>query len=830
MRLYFLIALLIFSITAFSQKKFAFVQGKVIDENENTIPNVSVIILGKTTGVVTNDSGFFIIKVPAEKAIALLFTHTGYNESQMNFLLNEKEKEIVTIRLEKGRKTLETVVVTDERERKEAGLTKINPKDAIVLPSTVGGVEGMIKTLVGSNNELTSNYNVRGGNYDENLIYINDFEIYRPYLVSSGQQEGLSFINPEMAKNVSFYNGGYQCKYGDKMSSVLDIQYRKPKEFAGSVYISPLEQGFHLENISRNNRLTFIMGVRNKTNKNLLSSQETTGTYAPSSSDVQAYITYKVSEKWQLELLGNLSTTKFNFIPQSAQKTSSVFSPFFTENLGLDIYFNGQEKDAYSTNFIGFSAINQPNSKIKIKWMLSHYQDIENENFDIGANYLFGERNFDNGSSTFGQIINPLGSGYYQNYGRNSLNIQIYNASVKASIEEKNHFIQFGSSVEQAIIHDKLYEWEFQDSAEYSLPLNSGNLSSFLNNSVNLSYQKYTGFVQDNMNFKNENRDISLQYGLRYNYNSLNHEFFVSPRAQVSIKPNWEKDVVFKFAAGSYNQPPFYRELRGYNGLINPNVLSQKSLQAVAGVDYNFKNSARPFRLTTEAYYKNIKDLNPYDIDNVKIQYFGNNNAKGYAYGVESRLYGELIKDAESWFSIGLMRTREKIDNDYYYDYKNAAGQIITGSSTDKVPVDSVRNQLGWVRRPSDRLLTLGLFLQDYLSTNKNFKVHLNLIYGSNMPFNIPNSVKFRNALIIDPYIRADIGFSALLLSEKSKRRSHSPFKEFENIWASLEVFNLINRANVISYQLIKDFSNSTYAIPNTLTPRLINFKIVGRF
>jgi len=820
----------LFILTAAAQKKAAFVSGRVIDANDNGLAKVSVIMLGKTTGIVTNDTGYFRMKVPADKSFALVFSHTGYAETQKNFYLSENEEEKVLVKLEQQGKTMTTIVVGDERERKELGLTKINPKNALVLPSTVGGVEGLIKILVGSNNELTSQYSVRGGNYDENLMYVNDFEIFRPYLVRSGQQEGLSFINPEMAKNVSFYNGGFQAKYGDKMSSVLDVQYKKPKQFGGSAYISLLEQGFHLEGTSKNERITYLVGLRNRNNSNLLSTQEVKGAYIPSSSDLQAFVTYRLNEKWQLEFLTNFSASRFNYRPESAQKTTSVFSPLFTANLGLDIYFEGQEKDAYKTNLVGLSAINTPNKNLRLKWMLSRFQDKEKENFDIAGAYLFGDRDFDNNSSSFGQIVNPMGAGYYQNYGRNLLDITVWNASLKGSLDKGKHFIQFGNSIEQTNIDDKLYEWEYQDSAGYSLPVNTGKLSSFLNSTANLSINKYSGYLQDNISFKNEKRDITLQYGVRYNYNSLNKEFIISPRAQVSIMPAWKKDVAFKLAAGIYDQPPFYRELRRYDGTLNTDLKSQKSYQVVAGFDYNFKSANRPFRLTTEAYYKSIHDLVTYDVDNVRIRYYGNNNAKGYAYGLETRLYGELVKDAESWLSVGLMRTRENIEGDHYYDYKNAAGEVINSGSEDKVPVDSVRQDVGWLRRPTDRLITIGLFLQDYLSTNKNFRVHLNMLYGSNMPFNIPNNVKYRNGLVIDPYIRVDIGFSALLLSEKSSRRSHSPFRNFENIWVSLEIFNLIDRPNTISYQLVKDFSNTVYTIPNRLTPRLLNIKMVARF
>ena len=833
MRTALTILLLLGTLYSYSQKKQAWVSGKAIDENENPLSKVSVVILGKTSGLTTNDSGQFKIKVPANRSFALVFTYSGYNEVQKNFYLSDGEEEKITVQMERGSKTLDEVLVSDDKERTETGLTKINPKTAITLPSTTGGVEAMIKILVGSNNELTSQYSVRGGNYDENLIYINDFEIFRPYLVRSGQQEGLSFINPELAKNVNFYTGGFQAKYGDKMSSVLDIQYKKPAGFGGSAYVSLLEQGLHLEGAAKKGKITYLIGVRNRSNKNLLKSQETVGSYIPSSSDVQAFVTYKLNEKIQLELLGTYSVTKFTLFPESVQKTTSVFSPFFTANLGLDILFEGQEKDGYKTNLVGLSIVHTPNKKLKLKWMVSRFQNKENENFDIAGAYLFGDRDFDRTSSTYGQIVNPLGAGYYQNYGRNELNINVYNATLKGSYTTGKHFIQFGNSIEQTNITDKLKEWEYQDSAGYSLPHNPAQLNLYksLNSTADLTIQKYSGYVQDNIRLGKNNKDIMLQAGVRYNYNSLNKEFLISPRMQLSWKPNWKKDMVLKLAAGAYHQPPFYRELRKYDGTLNTQVKAQKSYQFVAGMDYNFKGFGnRPFRISTEAYYKAMSSVDVYDIDNVKIRYAANNNAKAYATGFEARLFGELVKDAESWLSIGIMQTKEDLDNDFYYQYKNAAGEIITAKSTDQVAVDSIRNNVGFVRRPTDRLITAGLYLEDYLTTNKNFKVHLNLLYGSNMSYNIPNSVKYRNALIIEPYIRVDVGFSAQLLSEKSKRRSHSPFKDFQNIWASFEVFNLIDRRNTISFQLIKDFANNVYAIPNRLTPRLVNFKIVGRF
>ena len=824
---------LFFSSSTNAQKNSATVKGIVIDENDKPISNVSIVILGKQKGITSSDSGYFIIKCEAEKSFALSFSHTSYHDSQKEFYLSKNEIVSVVIKLSASLKSMESVVISDEKERKENSLVKINPKNAILLPSTTGGIEALIKTIVGSNNELTSQYNVRGGNYDENLIYINDFEIFRPYLVSNGQQEGLSFINPEMVKNVNFYTGGFQSKYGDKMSSVLDIQYKKPTRFNGSIYFSFLEQGLQLGGSMNKGKSTYLFGIRNKNNQSILRNQPTTGIYSPSSSDFQGLVTHKFSEKFQLELLSVFSSTRFSYYPESVKKTSSVFSPLFTANLGLDVYFEGQEKDAYQTSLIGATLIHTPNKRLKLKWLLSRFNDKEKENYDITGAYLFGDRDFDNTSSTFGEIINPMGAGQYQQYARNQLSIEVWNFGHRGSFEKGKHFFQWGNNIEQVKISDVIRQFEYQDSAGYALPYltTSIPLINAINNKTDLTLQKYSGYIQDNIHLTKSLRDISLQIGVRYHYNSLNKELLISPRAQISWKPLWKKDVVLRLAAGIYNQPPFYRELSNYNGEINTQIKSQKSIQFVAGIDHQFNSTnEKPFRLSIEGYYKSMSDIIPYDIDNVKIKYLGENNAKAYATGIEFRLFGELVKDAESWLSIGFMRTKENLNHDYYNTYKNAAGEIITPSSSDQIATDTIQNEIGYLRRPTDRLITVGLFLQDYLPTNKNFKVHLNMLYGSNMPYNIPNSSKYRNGLIIDPYIRIDIGFSALLLSEKQTRRSHSPFKSFENIWLSLEVFNLINKSNTISYQLIKDFASNTYAIPNKLTPRLLNLKIVARF
>jgi hypothetical protein len=825
MRFQFLIFLVLFPfIQVLAQKSGAIVSGRILDENETPLAKTSVVLLGRETGLVSSDSGTFRMHVPADKAFALVFSHAGYKSIQQNFILNDQEEERITIRMERFVAKLDSITVTDERDRKEAGLIRINPKDAINIPTPTGGVESLIKVYVGSNNELTSQYSVRGGNYDENLIYVNDYEIFRPYLVSNAQQEGLSFINPEMTRNVSFYNGGFQAKYGDKISSVLDIQYKKPSEFGGAAYLGLLEQGLELGGASKNKKLSYIFGARNRSFTNIFNSQETKGTYEPSSADVQGLFTYQFDPKNSLELFTVYSQTTFNLIPQSAQLSTAVFSPYFSANLGLDILFSGQERDKYKTGLIGLTWNRQVNKNLRLKWLISTFSDIESQNYDITGNYLFGERDFDKSSADFGKIINPLGVGSNQNLARDNLDIHLYSFAHKGYLNVDNQFLQWGLGAELQTIQDQLHEWIYEDSAGYSLPYQPGslNLNYVVNGNHDLHIGRFIGFFQDNISFK-RNPAFTLQAGARLNYNSFTRQFLVSPRIGISWKPvNGKRDIIYKAAIGIYDQPPFYREMRAPDGTINPDVKAQQSFQATAGFDINFHQNEKPFRLSVEAYYKNLWNVNPYNINNVSIQYFATNNAKAYAVGVEGRLFANLVKDAESWISIGLMQTKEKISGASYYDY--------TLDSLNK-PLDSTLVQQGWIRRPTDRLFTLGMFIQDYLSTNKNFKVYLNLIYGSNLPYSVPGSVKYRDALVIEPYIRADLGFSALLMdNDKTNRRSHNPFRGLENIWATLEIFNVIDRENTISYLFVKDFSNTTYAMPQRLTPRLFNLKLVARF
>lgn len=827
-----LLAMIVMSGELTAQPKPSYVLGRVTDSAGKRMSGVSVTMLDRRSGAVTDDSGNYRLRVPSARAFALVFSAAGYRNEQRNLFIAAGTERRLDVRLSTDPTALKEVVVNAPSDRRETGLIRLTPTDARSLPSVTGGIEGLIKIFVGSNNELTSQYAVRGGNYDENLIYVNDFEIFRPYLVRSGQQEGLSFINPELTGKVDFYNGGFAAVYGDKMSSVLDIKYRKPYRTGGTAYASLLEQGLHLEGVSRKGKFSYLIGARNRTNRNLFASQETKGSYIPSSADLQGNLRWRPGPRWEWEGLFGLTRTRFDFAPEYAKLTSSVFSPFFSANLGMDIYFDGAERDRYATEMAGIAATFQASPSLELKWLASRFSNTEEEAFDIGGYYVFGERDFDRSRPTFGEIVNPLGVGGYHQYARNRLRIDATGIGHKGKWTQGNHVLHWGLNLDHTQISDRLNEWERIDSAGYTLPYRPGSLqlTSVIKSTAELQTLRLSGHIQDNMVFRGA-QDITLQAGLRFNVNDLNGEFLISPRLQAAWVPKRQKQYIWRAAAGAYHQPPFYRELRLYDGRLNTDQQAQRSWQAVAGLDRLFTAWQRPFRLTAELYHKQLSRVVPYDIDNVRIRYRGDLSARAHATGLELRLSGEWVKDAESWLSLGFMRTREDIEGDHYQQYFNRAGEPITSQTADQVPADSVRHDIGWLRRPTDRLFTMGLFFQDYLSTNRNVKVHLNLLAGSNMPYNIPQSVRYRNALIIEPYIRADLGFSALLYDEEKRRgKGKSLWKPMRSLWASLEVFNVLDRRNTISYQLIKDFSNTVFTMPNRLTPRLANLKILARF
>ena len=784
----------------------ATLSGKVTDEEGHPIYGASVFIPKSDIGSLTDSNGVYYITIPSENKVSLTVSYVLYESAYINSIKASKGDTLKkNVTLAKLDNILQNVEIKDNRNRTQAGMVDISLQNVDQNPTPGGGVEGLIKTMVGSHDELTSQYSVRGGNYDENLVYVNDFEIYRPFLVRSGQQEGLSFVNPDLAQNVNFSVGGFQAKYGDKMSSVMDVTYKHPEKFAGSVLLSFLGASFHLEGASKNKKLTYLVGARQKSNQYLLQSQPTKGQYNPSFTDLQGLVTYRFNQKWSIEFLANYARNRFNFVPEESE---SAFG-YVNQALKLNTLFTGQEQDQFDSRFGGLALSFRPSERTKLKLLFSGFQTNEFETYDINGEYGFYELETDLGKSNFGQEKYSLGTGQIHNFARNYLTANVFTAALRGSHTSAHQHFDFGFDATHVSVDDKLLEWQRLDSAGFSVPYDTSallmNYSYHANN--NLDYTRLTAFVQDDISI---GETMTLNLGVRANYTFMNKEMVISPRAQYSIKPHWKKDIIFRISTGIYAQPPFYREMRDMEGNLNTQLKSQKSFHIAGGFDYKFFAwGNRPFKVTAEAYYKKLWDLDPYEYDNVRIRYYANNDAKGYAYGGEVRLFGQLVKDAESWVSVGYLKTDNKI-------------------------LDESTGQYGpYFARPTDQRVNFGMFFSDYLPRNKNFKMYLNMIYATGLPFSPPDkgldpNYQFR----VPDYKRVDIGFSALLLDgTKQNRPAYSFFSVFKSIWLSAEVFNLLGIQNTISYQWIQDYSSQKiFAVPNRLTSRLINLKLAAKF
>ncbi|MCF8450916.1 MAG: TonB-dependent receptor [Taibaiella sp.] len=803
----FILIVLLFSLSCVYGQS-AYVTGFVKDDRDKAIEQALVADELTGMGTYTDKKGFYRLEIPADKDVSVVFYSAGHILTRRTVLLFQGATRTIDVQLATNKLTeLEEFTIKDQRKRGEAGSVYLDVSKAVYMPSIIGGVEGMIKLAVGSNNELTSQYSVRGGNFDENLVYVNDFEIYRPFLVRTGQQEGLSFVNSDLVSNVNFSVGGFQSKYGDKMSSVLDVTYKRPKEFAGSVTTSLLGASMHLEGATKNQRLTYLVGARQKSNQYVLQSQPTKGIYNPSFTDIQALVNYKLGKSWDLEGIGNYARNRFTFFPETSTSSFGVLNQAYQ----LSIFYQGGEFDQFDSRFGGLSATyHKEGSKFRMKFLGSAFRTNEYETYDISGAYLLGELQTDMSKRDFGQIKTYLGAGSIQNFARNYLNVNVGDVGMRGSYEAKNNLIQFGANTTVTGIADELHEWERRDSAGFSQPYNPDALpiAGFFHSTASFDYMRVSGFVQDYIRL--DSGRLTVTAGLRFNHSFLNNEFILSPRAQVAYRPKWEKrDIVFKLSGGKYVQPPFYREMRDPTGGINKQLLAQKSVQFVAGTDYNFKMFSRPFKVTGEGYYKNLWDMDPYRYDNVRIRYTGKNNAIGYVYGGEVRLYGDLVEDATSWISIGMLKAEQKI-----------------------IDSPSISGYDSYFPMPTDQRFMLGMYFEDYLPRNKNFKAHINMIYTSGLPVGPPRGHLYQNILRIPDYKRVDIGFSALLLDgDRKEYHTHSFFNNIKKIWGSLEVFNLLSIQNTLSYTWIQDQStNNMYAVPNRLTSRLINAKLLFNF
>jgi len=758
---------------------------------------------------------------------------------------------------------LQEAVIRADRSN-AAGVYKIDPKALQNVPTIGNPVVTLIKSLPGvsSGNELSSQYSVRGGNFDENLIYVNGFEVYRPFLIRSGQQEGFNFINADLVSSVSFSPGGFEAKYGDKLSSVLDVTYKRPREFAGSGSISLLGGSLHLEGASKDQRLSYVMGYRQKSNSYVLNSLPTQGQYFPLFIDFQAFLTYDLNTNWQLQSISNYSNSRFLFIPDQENIRFGTFS----NALNLRIAFEGQEKDTYGTfmNGLGLSYTSDDKKK-SYKFLTSHFNTREREAFDIVGEYWIGEVQNNLGENDFGEVTRERGIGTYHTFARNELEAQIFNFAVRGLVEKpKGGHLQWGLKFQREVIEDQVNEWERRDSAGFSLPFNSTEVLLFdvLKSEIDLQSNRYSGFIQDSWSFEgkkgvesgpdviNERKSL-LTAGVRLNYWDLNNELIVSPRLQYKFLPERRKlseaekeerreagkderkgQWSYRLATGLYHQPPFYRELRNNEGVLNTDLRAQKSWHFVLGTDYDFSMWNRPFKFTTELYYKHLWDLVSYDIDNVLIRYSGLNDATGYAAGADFRIYGEFVENVDSWFSVSFLKTEEDIDNDAFYKFFNEEGvEVLPGFVPASEIADSTLFEPGLISRPTNQTVNFSIFFQDYVPNNDKIQVNLNVLFGTPFRFSPPGVPRLRNAFRSTIYFRTDIGFSAQLYDRGSRELPEfSLLNKLENVWASLEVFNLLGVSNTVSNSWINDFTGTVYAVPNRLTSRRINLRVVVKF
>lgn len=808
----------------------AIIKGIVKDSAQHPIADIQIAVMEYPEfHTTTHSNGEYSLTVPANKKITILFYNISYKKFSKVLQLKNDETFNLTVELKFSNLFSDVEVIYQNASNE---MQRIDPKLFFKLPSTTGNIEDLVKTQLGvtSNNELSSGYSVRGGNFDENLTYINDIEIYRPFLVRSGMQEGLSLPNPEMVQSMEFSAGGFEAKYGDKLSSVLDIKYRKPVKFKGSASAGLLVNNLHLEGISKNHLVAWSFGARYKSNQYLLNTLDTKGDYRPTFWDAQMFLTFNFSPVFSAEILSIYSDNLFLVIPSTRQ------TDFGTVNnaVRLTVYFDGQSKMHYQTLVNAASLIFKPNENLKIKWINSHYYAKEQELYTVQGQYLIDQLEADPGSENFAQVAFNRGVGTYIENGRNKLHAQVVSSEIKSYYQyNKNTQLLNGVRFQFEQINDKLNEWRYNDSAGYSIPYatNQIQLNDVFKTTNFLQSFRLMHYHQINWENNSDEKKWYATFGIRGNYWTVNRQYVFSPRTTVAYKPSFESQWIYKFSTGFYYQPPFYRELRDIQGNLHLNVKAQQSIHFVLSADKDLKLWNRPFKMSMAAYYKYLNQLIPYEIDNVRIRYFATNNATGYATGSDFRITGEFVKGLESWISLGILKTMEKSPDYVHYVYYNKAGQvIIPGYTFDSKATDSVKIDPGYIPRPTDKLVTVNLFFQDYLPKLPNFKMNMNLIFGTGLPFGPPNHKRWEQINRIPFYRRVDFGFAYQIIKQDREKKSKNIFNHIENGWIFLEVFNLLQVNNTVSYTWLKDVTGRTYAVPNYLTNRQLNFRVYIQF
>lgn len=810
-----LFSLLLIIATAVKGQDTGVLTGSVRDSIGDPVDLANVTLLGTQVGTMTNLDGSFELKVPAGRSYTVVISCVGYRTKQFAVRLGEDETRNQDISLLRDVRSIREVSVNARQERGST-FQRIDVEDLNYMPTTTGKVETIIKSQAGvsSNNELSSQYSVRGGNFDENLVYVNDIEIYRPFLVRSGQQEGLSFVNSDLVSSIKFSAGGYEARYGDKMSSALDITYKRPHEFAGSASISLLGASAHVEGASKKERFTFLAGYRYKTTSYLLNTLETSGDYKPQFSDFQTLLTYQLARNLELSFLGNYSSNKYQFIPQTRN------TEFGTKDLPLNlrIYYDGQEVDRFDT-YLGALSLNwKPVKGLSLKLIGSAFRTTEEETFDISGQYWINELDNTIDSDTYGDSILNIGVGSMLTHARNYLDAYVISASHLGTYRSGQNHLQWGVSYQYQEFYDQINEWELTDSAGYVIPYNGEELELTKSKKAenHIAYDQFTAFIQDTREINSSKADIFITAGIRGTVWNFNQTTMISPRATISTQPNWKADMMFHLSAGYYYQPPFYKEMRMPDGVINQDIEPQRSIHLLMGGDYIFTLWDRPFKLTGEAYYKWLSNLIPYKIENVRVSYAGENISNGFARGIDFKLNGEFVPGAESWFTLSLLQTREDVEGDQML--------VWTGS-------EFVSQEAGEFPRPTDQIFTVGIYFQDYFPNNPSYKVHLNAFYGTGLPLSSPVEGQYYTDLRMRPYRRIDIGLSKVIKRETDIWGERNPLRFFESIWISAEIFNLLGINNEASYLWIRTISDQQgipgmFGIPNYLTGRRFNLKI----
>ena len=817
MKHFSILVLLLLLCNALSFAQNATITGIVLDDNNQPLADVNISTQG--LGTITSSNGFYILEITADIENTITFSHIAHKDVILkNLLLTTNETFEFNPVLKVDVIQIDEVSVSATGERTLENILNVTPETIRKIPGANSGVETILKLLPGvsSNNELSTQYAVRGGNYDENLVYVNEIEVYRPFLIRSAQQEGLSFVNSDLVKDVKFSAGGFQAKYGDKLASVLDIKYKTPTLFSLRADLSFLGASASLETVSKNNKFSSVSGIRYRNNSLLVNSQQTQSNFTPSFTDVQSYLTYTVSSKLQLNFLGNLAVNDYTNEPLNRQTNFGTLD----NPQALVVYYQGQEKNRYTTALGALKGSYFLNENTTLKLISSIYHTIEEEYSDVIASYELGEVDSNLSSDSAGEVLTSRGIGSQFNRTRNDLDALIFNIEHKGSHTMNNSVLEWGAKYTHEDIRDQLRESEFIDSAGFSIRppraefTNNQPADSFdaplvaYNGIYALNFVKtnrFSGFVQLGTQKTWNDTDIYYNIGVRSHHWTVSgtdvekvSQTVISPRGQLAIKPKWDKDMLFRLSTGIYHQPPFYRELRDSSGTIQPNVKAQKAFHLVAGNEYSFLLWERAFTLISEAYYKKLENVNPYTLEDVRIRYSANNDTEAYVYGAEVRMNGAFVPGTESWISIGYLKTEEN------------------------------RNNRGYLPRPTDQRLKLGILFQDYIPTIPDLKMYLNLVYQTGVTGGSPSYADpyiFQNRL--RDYKRADLGISYIFASKDKQYPNTHWLHTFKELSFGFEIFNLFNNQNSITNTWVRDAdSKNEYAVPNYLTSRVLNLRL----